>query len=408
MKNIYYALFLSIVVISWMALGQLGSTSEASEAEALELSKTESSQEENASSDALKTKKSSTKEAIRVEVKRQQVQSIAEKLEVSGHTEPNKTIQLRAELSGKINAISVNEGQMVKKGQLVASLELRDKQIQLQKALALQTERQNAYERTQKLVASKLQSQSSIEQALSLLKSAQAEVASVELELERTKIIAPFTGLINQLDIEVGTFVEANTQIATLIAIDPLVISVNIPQQVYSRVRLGQDANIRVINGEKRKGKVKYLSSLANSDTRSFKAEIEIENKDGSLPAGLSAKATIETEMKKAHFISPALLSLDNEGFLGVKTVNTQELVEFYRINIINSESSGVWVSGLPDSANIITVGQGFVQAGTKVIAEPKKSSSSAQTDSSGKSGGLTLQIEKPSNSPLVAAVEAK
>lgn len=402
MKNIYYALFLSIVVISWMALGQLGSQSNASETGAVSVSDPESSVSDNSSDEDAKLDKTTTKDQIRVEVDLQQVQSIAEKLEVSGHTEPNKTLHLRAELSGKINAISVKEGQIVKKGQLVASLELRDKQIQLQKALALQTERQNSYERTQKLVASKLQSQNSIEQALSLLKSAQAEVASVELELERTKIYAPFTGLVNELDIEIGTFVESNTQIATLIAIDPLIISVKIPQQVYSRVKLGQDADIQVINGEKRKGKVKYLSSLANSDTRSFKAEIEIDNKDGSLPAGLSAKVIIETEKKKAHFVSPALLSLDNDGYLGIKTVNTQDTVEFHKVDIINSESKGLWVSGLPDSANIITVGQGFVREGTKVVSESRKDSKSAVVTPD------TESLEKIPNSALIAAIEAE
>lgn len=403
MKNIYYAIFLSIAVISWMALGQLGSHSNASETAAAD--EAEKPLRDLPSDNVDDQGQASAKEVIRVEVDLQQAQSIAQKLEISGHTEPNKTLQLRAELSGKINSISVKEGQVVKKGQLVASLELRDKQIQLQKALALQTERQNAYERIKKLVASKLQSQNSIEQALSLLKSAQAEVASVELELERTKLYAPFTGLVNQLDIEVGTFVEANTSIATLIAIDPLIISVNIPQQVYSRVKLDQDATIHIINGEERKGKVKYLSSLANNETRSFKAEIEIDNKDGSLPAGLSAKVMIETERKKAHFVSPALLSLDNEGYLGIKTVNTQDTVEFHKIDIINSDTSGLWVSGLPDSANIITVGQGFVREGTKVISEPRQSSKSAAIEAPPNNQFKAEEIAN--TSPLIAALEA-
>ena len=99
MKNIYYALFLSIVVISWMAVGQLSSTSEASETETLELSNNDNSQSE--SLDKHGSTKSKAKEAIRVEVELQNVQAIAEKLEVSGHTEPNKTLHLRAELSGK-------------------------------------------------------------------------------------------------------------------------------------------------------------------------------------------------------------------------------------------------------------------------------------------------------------------
>lgn len=392
MKNIYYALFLSILVVSWMAFGQIGSPDD-------DVSSEQKGASELASDkDISETVEADLENLLSVEVERQQAQSISENLQVSGHTEPNKIIQLRAELSGKVNAIFVSEGEMVRKGQLIASLELRDKQIKLQKALALQTERQNAYKRTQKLVASKLQSQNSIEQALSQLKSAQAEVASVELELERTKIYAPFAGLVDQLDIEVGTFVESSTKLATVIAIDPLVISVNIPQQAYSKVKLGQSASIQVINGERRDGKLKYLSSLANSNTRSFKAEIEIDNKDGSLPAGLSTKVTIATEQRTAHFISPALLSLDNDGNLGVKTVNSDDRVEFHKIDIINSESTGLWVSGLPESADIITVGQGFVRQGTKVLPEPP--AESHKTNES-------ALVDVASTGHLIAATEA-
>jgi hypothetical protein len=99
----------------------------------------------------------------------------------------------------------------------------------------------------------------------------------------------------------------------------------------------------------------------AASETRTFLAEIEVENADGAIPAGISAEVIIPTGEATAHFLSPSIVSLDTQGVLGIKTVNTDNVVEFFPIQVVKAQIDGIWVTGLPETVDVITVGQGYV-----------------------------------------------
>ena len=87
---------------------------------------------------------------------------------------------------------------------------------------------------------------------------------------------------------------------------------------------------------------------------------------------------TIPTGQMSAHFISPAILSLGTDGQLGVKTVQDDDTVAFHPVVVEQAQTDGVWVSGLPEQARIITIGQGFVSAGEPVVPTPEESEGGA------------------------------
>ena len=91
------------------------------------------------------------------------------------------------------------------------------------------------------------------------------------------------------------------------------------------------------------------------------------------LPAGISAEMRIPTGEVTAHFVSPAILSLDEAGTLGLKTVGEDGRVAFHPVDVVRAETDGVWLTGLPETARIITRGQGFVRAGDAVDAHPAR-----------------------------------
>ncbi len=95
-----------------------------------------------------------------------------------------------------------------------------------------------------------------------------------------------------------------------------------------------------------------------------------MDNADGAIPAGVSAQLRIPTGTTLAHFVSPAILSLDTDGALGVKTVDSEDEVVFYPIEIVRAQTDGIWVTGLPDEADIIAIGQGYVNDGETVRPE--------------------------------------
>jgi multidrug efflux system membrane fusion protein len=113
---------------------------------------------------------------------------------------------------------------------------------------------------------------------------------------------------------------------------------------------------------------VTYISHLGDEETHSFRMEAEVPNPEGLLSAGVSAEIRIAIGREAAHFLSPAVLSLSEQGEVGVKSVDEDGRVHFHPIELMRSEAQGVWVTGLPSRVRLITQGQEFVNAGEKVI----------------------------------------
>ena len=95
-----------------------------------------------------------------------------------------------------------------------------------------------------------------------------------------------------------------------------------------------------------------------------------MDNPGEEVVSGTTAELRIPAEELSAHYISPALLSLNNRDQVGVKSVNDDGVVEFHVVNIVRAGVDGVWVSGLPERVRVITVGQGFVREGDRVEAK--------------------------------------
>jgi multidrug efflux system membrane fusion protein len=127
--------------------------------------------------------------------------------------------------------------------------------------------------------------------------------------------------------------------------------------------------------GQTRQGKIRYIAARADEDTRTFRVEVALPNPNGEIPSGISAEAKIPMGSVMAHFVSPAALSLNDEGKLGIKTVDEHDRVAFHPASIVRSSVDGAWITGLPAHARIITLGHGFVQIGEQVqVAEEEGS----------------------------------
>jgi multidrug efflux system membrane fusion protein len=116
---------------------------------------------------------------------------------------------------------------------------------------------------------------------------------------------------------------------------------------------------------------VGFIGGNADQQTRTFRVEVTVDNPDSVMPAGLSARINIPTGQARGHFISPAILSLGTDGTLGIKTVQADSTVAFAPVEIVRAQTDGIWITGLPEKADIITVGQGFVNAGDAVNPQP-------------------------------------
>jgi multidrug efflux system membrane fusion protein len=295
-------------------------------------------------------------------------------LNYTGRTEVDRRAVLRAETDGRLIEIGAEVSSRVEKGALVVKLAPSDRYAQINKAESLVRQRQIEYDAAKKLAGKGFQTESARAESEANLSSAKAALEEIRVDLARTTLEAPFDGIIESRAVEVGDYVQRGDEIARIVDFDPIVVTIQVSEREISRVELGTVAPISLISDEELTGVVSRIATTANDATRTFEVELEIANEDAALRDGVTATVLLPAQQVMSHLISPALLTLDDAGAVGVKAIDTESRVVFYPITIVEDTADGMWVGGLPNQVTLITVGQAFVAPGIKVDAVPAES----------------------------------
>ncbi|MGQ7843148.1 efflux RND transporter periplasmic adaptor subunit [Granulosicoccus sp. 3-233] len=302
-----------------------------------------------------------------VEIETVELQEMARKISLQGELEPARYLQVKAETSGRVEQLLVRKGVQVSSGDALVQLDPGSRLNTLAEASARVKSARSEQEAAETLRRQRLQSKVQTEQAEAALESALAQLHNIELDISRTTIAAPFDALVNDLPVERGELIERGDVIAELVDNSAFDVTAQAAQQAVSSLLIGQDVSVDLITGESLPGKLTYISSIADPQTRSFRVEARVENPKAALAAGISATLTIPVEQIEAAFITPSALSLGDDGELGIKAVDADNRVYFLPIELVSTSLDGAWVSGIPAQTRIITLGQGFVALGEEV-----------------------------------------
>ena len=308
----------------------------------------------------------------RVRTRTQSAEEIVRTIVVNGKTAPARVVQLSAETDGRVELTGAERGANVDKGATIIRLDERDRSARLAEAKATLKQREVEYEGRLKLKSESYVSEAQLQEAIAQLEAAKTELRRAELDLEFMTVRAPFAGALQSRVVEIGDFVKAGDPIATFVDNRKIIVAADVSEFDARYVTVGEAAEARLATGEQVRGKIRYVAPVADEATRTFAVELEIDNQDGRLRAGGTAELFIPAEVVNAHRVSPSLLTLDDAGNIGIKIINERGEVEFIVADIALSSSDGVWLAGLPDTATIITVGQGFVNTGAAVDAIPE------------------------------------
>ncbi|WP_420590405.1 efflux RND transporter periplasmic adaptor subunit [Bacterioplanoides sp.] len=303
----------------------------------------------------------------RVQVERMQGQATQRDVLVSAHTAANRRVELRSEIRAKVVRITKAKGEMVKKGDVLVELDARDWPARLKQAKASLKQRQLEAQSAQKLFNKDLANEAQLAQAQTALANAEAEMIQARIQVNATKIRAPFDGIVDQRMVEVGDFVKDSQAIITVLDFSPYLVVGNLPEIETANVHIGDPGYAILVDGSRVDGKIRFVAAEADSQTRTFPVELEIDNPSGVMTSGLTAKIHVPQPETHAYHVSPALLILSDDGQLGLKGIDEQHKVVFRPISLLKADNDGVWVYGLGEQADIITVGQGFVEYGEQV-----------------------------------------
>ncbi len=281
-----------------------------------------------------------------------------------GRTEAIRKVDVKAETYGRVIELKSEKGDRVEKGTVLALLSPGDRPANQAEATALREQRNIEYEASRRLSKKGYRAETQLAGAKAALKAAEAAVARARVALRNTTIRAPFDGLVVAREAEIGDFIDKGDPVARIIDLDPMLAVAQIGERDRGRVTIGAPARVTLIGGREVAGKIRFVTAEAEPTTRTFRIEIELPNPGAQIPDGITAEIRLPLGAVIAHRVSPAILTLTDEGRIGVKTLGPDNRVRFRPVQIIGDGADGVWLSGLPERVTLITVGQEFVTEG--------------------------------------------
>jgi multidrug efflux system membrane fusion protein len=288
-------------------------------------------------------------------------------LNFAGTIEAKNQIDLINEVDGKVIDILASEGQKLAKNDPIIDLEKKDYLDKLNSAKENLVSKEVLYESALKLSKKGLGSESNIADAKAQFYQAKGQLKQAQLNLDNTTIRAPYDGIINEIDVKKSNYLTINSKVGKFTSNQIIKIKFEIPYQQFDQIKNSIGAYI-FINGQKISiPRVSSLSEIANELTKTYTAEIITENFDNALKSGQLVKVFVDVGNFKAHKISQSTLSIDKDGFIGVKVVNNNSIVEFVPVEIIDEDKDGFWVINLPNFSKIITLGHVYLKSGEKL-----------------------------------------
>lgn len=346
---------------------------------------------------------------VHVVARRSEAQLAENAVVLRGRTEAARQVQVASETSGRIVSEPLRAGAFVEEGQLLCAIDTGTRQTALEEALAaLETARARLPEAEAQVIGARAQltaaeidanaatrlseqgfasearaasaeatfetalaaiqsAEAGVAQARSGIRSAEASVTRAEEEITRLEISAPFAGHLETDTAELGTLMQPGALCATVIELDTIKVVGFVPEAQVDRIRIGATAGARLASGREVVGNVTFLSRSADERTRTFRVEITVDNADYAIRDGQTADILVSTEGTLAHLLPASAMTLNDEGTLGVRVVDDAGRALFMPVRMIRDTANGVWLSGLPEQVDIITVGQEFVTDGVPV-----------------------------------------
>ncbi len=351
------AVIIALLILAWLFSGTLGEEPAPPPG---------SLAEQNAQQLALAEDHEPTKVRARVFY----AQQYTENMILRGRTENKRTVMVRSETAGRIIDRPVERGDRVTEGDPLCRIAMDDRQAGLTEAREALNQAQIEYKGALKLKAQGFQSDTAIAQAKAKLAATKAQVERRKIEIARTTIRAPFGGQVENTGLEVGDYVSPGGVCATIVDLDPMLLVGEVAEVSVARLNIGEPAVGLLADGRRVEGVITFIGQQSNAKTRTYPIEIQVDNADLSLRSGITAEIQLPLDQVVAHHLSPALLALDDGGDIGIRTLDEDQRVVFNHVKILDDDNTGVWLTGLPERATVITVGQELVVAGERVEVE--------------------------------------
>lgn len=311
--------------------------------------------------------------AVPVAIAGLEVGQVSSYLSATANLVPESEVEVLAEWEGRLAHLTVDEGDAIEKGQILAELARGDAEITLQKARVRADTARIAYERAQKLKQQDLLAPEEFDKVEQSFRLAEQEVAEAEWRLEKTYIRAPFTGIVTQRNAQPGQHVRPGDSLFRVADFEPLVARIYLPEKDVLALDAGRSVrlSLRADDAVTFQGKIQKISPVVDTATGTVKVTVAATRVPAEVRPGAFVRVDIAKETRDRVVLVPreAVVRELQSTFVFVARGDDDDRHAEKREVTLGLEEDGriEAISGLEADDQVITAGQGGLDDGAKI-----------------------------------------
>lgn len=289
-------------------------------------------------------------------------------INLSGATQPDKRAVLAARAEGVVNSLALTKGAIIASDAIAMTLEGPETLARAKIAQINLDQRERELKVAEDLFARGNKPEIQVTSARSARDAAEAELTLARAAVDRLELKAPFAGLVDTVEVEMGEWVQSGAPVATILSLDPIIVRAEVSELDIGHVMPGSKARVLLVNGTKLTGEVRFVAREATAETRTFPVEIAFPNPSAAIPAGMTAQVELYAAPVATVTVPRSVITLNDQGEVGLRVVGADNLAQFIAVEIIDDTEAGLIVAGVPADVRIIVAGQDLVRDGEQVI----------------------------------------
>lgn len=311
--------------------------------------------------------------AMPVEAAAVEIATVERRVPATGSLRSNESVVLSPEVAGRLSQFPIQEGQRIGKGTVIAVLDTSVASAELAQARAGLNSSQSNLNRARDLASRGYGSVQRYDEAIADVQTRQSSIATAQARLDRSRILAPFDGVLGLRRVSVGEVLQAGAELVSLDQIDPIKIDFRVPETVLSNIHPDSDIEIELdaLPGRKFAGKVYAIDPQIDAGSRSIQVRARLPNPDFTLRPGLFARVSVLVERRENAVLVPeeAIVPVANDKFV-MKIVEGK--AEMTKVSLGERRPGKVEIrQGLKAGDVVITAGLLKVRPGAPVMVLP-------------------------------------
>ncbi len=306
-----------------------------------------------------------------VEIAQVKVQKMIDKFEAVGTIEAIDEITVVSEIDASVISLPFDEGGYIKKGDIIAQLDDSQLAAEVSRNEALYNQSKASYNRIKSIVEQNVGTPQNLDDALAALKVAEANLQLAKTRLSKTKIVAPFDGIVGARKVSVGTFLRTGQEITQLANLDQIRVIFSVPERFLGQLKRNAEVTVysTVYPGYEVKGRIIAIEPILDSGTRNVQVVAKVLNPGRKFHPGMSANVVVVLNERPDALTVPneAVFANGNQSFVYV--INPDSTVAAVPVTLgLQMQDVVEVVQGLEEGKQVVKAGHQKLYPGAKVM----------------------------------------